>query len=165
MIGPTGTDFAVQPSVDPKSHFLIHPPITTSATRFTMAQFIRLPQTIRRAVCTVPLRVSIAPSATSTTRQFHSSSPAQKSHNPRWLSDVQARLKKCQGLDIAPQQAEKAKELSNYVQSHWLELLAGEEGYLTGKEWRGLDKHQVTWGDMVSSAEPSGLISERWLRI
>ncbi|KAH6982678.1 thioesterase-like superfamily-domain-containing protein [Ilyonectria destructans] len=127
-----------------------------------MAQFIRLPQTIRRAVCTVPLRASIAPSATSTTRQFHSTSPAQKSHNPRWLSDVQARLKKCQGLDIAPQQAEKAKELSNYVQSHWLELLAGEEGYLTGKEWRGLDKHQVTWGDMDSMGHVNNVMYNKY---
>ncbi|KAF7552315.1 hypothetical protein G7Z17_g4409 [Cylindrodendrum hubeiense] len=115
-----------------------------------MSMFVRLPHAVRRVVPTVPLRTSIAPNVTATTRQFHSTRPAQKSHNPRWLSDVKARLKRCQELDIAPQQVQKAKELSNYVQSNWLELLAGEEGFLTGKEWRGLDNHQVTWGDMDS---------------
>ncbi|KAH7166357.1 thioesterase-like superfamily-domain-containing protein [Dactylonectria macrodidyma] len=111
---------------------------------------MRIPHTFRRAVQSFTVSAPIASGATRTIRQFHSTRPAQKSHNPRWLSDVKARLARCQDLDIAPEHINKAKELYAYVQSHWLELLAGEEGYLTGKEWRGLDNHQVTWGDMDS---------------
>jgi hypothetical protein len=29
-------------------------------------------------------------------------------------------------------------------------MLAGPEGFLMGREWRGLDQREVVWGDMVS---------------
>jgi hypothetical protein len=51
---------------------------------------------------------------------------------------------------LPPKEAQEAGNISRYVKENWLELLAGREGYLTGKEWRGLDRHAVVWGDMVS---------------
>lgn len=30
------------------------------------------------------------------------------------------------------------------------ELVAGSEGFLTGKQWRGLFRQEVVWGEMVS---------------
>ncbi|KAH7140148.1 thioesterase-like superfamily-domain-containing protein [Dactylonectria estremocensis] len=126
---------------------------------------MRIPQTLCRAVPSLRLSAPVASGATRTIRQFHSTRPARKSHNPRWLSDVKARLKRCQDLDIAPERMKKSKELFAYIQSHWLELLAGEEGYLTAKEWRGLDNHQVTWGDMVSPVQfPTVDETPHWLR-
>lgn len=32
------------------------------------------------------------------------------------------------------------------------ELVAGSEGFLTGKQWRGLYRQEVVWGEMVSSS-------------
>lgn len=91
---------------------------------------------------------SIASVAAATSRAFHTTRPAEKNHakNPRWLSEVNQRLKRYQEPDVKPLQYQKAKDLSHHLQTNWLELLAGGEGYLTAKEWRGLDKHHVAWG-------------------
>ncbi|KAK1625112.1 thioesterase-like superfamily-domain-containing protein [Colletotrichum phormii] len=67
--------------------------------------------------------------------------------NPRWLSELQARIKRCAGLDLSGQQREELTALRKAVDGQWLELLAGREGFLTGPGWRGLDRHTVTWGD------------------
>ncbi|OHW94812.1 4-hydroxybenzoyl-thioesterase [Colletotrichum incanum] len=67
--------------------------------------------------------------------------------NPRWLSELQARIKRCAGLGLQGQQKEELKALREAVDGQWLELLAGREGFLTGPGWRGLDRHTVTWGD------------------
>ncbi|KAK1519699.1 uncharacterized protein CCOS01_11350 [Colletotrichum costaricense] len=69
--------------------------------------------------------------------------------NPRWLSELQSRIKRCAGLDLSEQQKEELTALRKAVDGQWLELLAGREGYLTGPGWRGLDRHTVTWGDQV----------------
>lgn len=69
--------------------------------------------------------------------------------NPRWLSDLQARIKRCASLGLEGQQKEELKALQETVDGQWLELLAGREGFLTGPGWRGLDRHTVTWGDQV----------------
>ncbi|TDZ54554.1 hypothetical protein CTRI78_v006230 [Colletotrichum trifolii] len=70
--------------------------------------------------------------------------------NPRWLSELQARVKRCSSLNLSPAQTEQLQILQKTMDEEWLELLAGREGYLTGPGWRGLDKHTVTWGDQVS---------------
>ncbi|KAK1461479.1 hypothetical protein CPAR01_14284 [Colletotrichum paranaense] len=67
--------------------------------------------------------------------------------NPRWLSELQSRIKRCAGLDLSGQQKEELAALRKAVDGQWLELLAGREGFLTGPGWRGLDRHTVTWGD------------------
>ncbi|KXH29904.1 hypothetical protein CNYM01_12772 [Colletotrichum nymphaeae SA-01] len=67
--------------------------------------------------------------------------------NPRWLSELQSRIKRCAGLDLSGQQKEELAALREAVDGQWLELLAGREGFLTGPGWRGLDRHTVTWGD------------------
>ncbi|KXH41565.1 hypothetical protein CSAL01_01067 [Colletotrichum salicis] len=52
--------------------------------------------------------------------------------NPRWLSELQARIKRCAGLDLSGQQKEELTTLRKAVDGQWLELLAGREGFLTG---------------------------------
>ncbi|GKT48694.1 uncharacterized protein ColSpa_08875 [Colletotrichum spaethianum] len=69
--------------------------------------------------------------------------------NPRWLSELQARIKRCAGLGLQGQQKEELKALQEAVDGQWLELLAGREGFLTGHGWRGLNRHTVTWGDQA----------------
>lgn len=36
------------------------------------------------------------------------------------------------------------------IAEDWRELVAGSEGFLTGKQHRGLYRQQVVWGEMVS---------------
>lgn len=73
--------------------------------------------------------------------------------NPRWLFELQERVAKINTQYLKPELAQEAGNVSRYVRSNWLELLAGREGFLTAKEWRGLDRFEIAWGDMVSSRE------------
>ncbi|KAI8209197.1 hypothetical protein K4K52_000714 [Colletotrichum sp. SAR 10_76] len=82
-----------------------------------------------------------------TTRLAASENGTGAAVNPRWLSELQARMKRVAGLKLDSAQKEELKGLREAVDGQWLELLAGREGFLTGPGWRGLDKHTVTWGD------------------
>ncbi|KAK7443661.1 hypothetical protein Landi51_09009 [Colletotrichum acutatum] len=81
------------------------------------------PQNPRRSFVTTAAR-SLAAST---------SSPASAPPlNPRWLSELQSRIKRCAGLDLSGQQKEELTALRKAVDGQWLELLAGREGFLTG---------------------------------
>jgi hypothetical protein len=71
--------------------------------------------------------------------------------SPRWLSDVRARIGKCIMFGIDSAQTQEAGSILQEVARDWRELVAGSEGYLTGKEWRGLYRQEVVWGEMVDS--------------
>lgn len=49
-------------------------------------------------------------------------------------------------------QKKKKNYILNTLRKTWLCLLAGPEGFLTDDRWKGLNGHQVAWGDMVSAA-------------
>lgn len=51
------------------------------------------------------------------------------------------------GIDEA--QTNEAGSILQEVSADWRELLAGSEGFLTGKEYRGLYRQEVVWGEMV----------------
>ncbi|PTB38756.1 hypothetical protein M441DRAFT_145472 [Trichoderma asperellum CBS 433.97] len=68
--------------------------------------------------------------------------------NPRWLSDLQGRLRKSLSLKIAPEKAETVKDRLAYLDKNWLMLSAGREGFLAEPERRGVDGHAIQWGDM-----------------
>ncbi|CAM1508621.1 Fc.00g054690.m01.CDS01 [Cosmosporella sp. VM-42] len=115
-----------------------------------MFRVARIAQVARRWKPSTHATCSIAPFAAGGRSTFYSTEATPSTPNPRWLSDLQSRLKKLQLRNLAPEQAAEVTEISSYVQSNWLELLAGREGFLTGKQWRGLDRHAVVWGDMDS---------------
>lgn len=50
----------------------------------------------------------------------------------------------------SPEKMKKAESLLHHTNSNWLKLLAGNQGFLTDESWRGLDRHAVQWGEMVS---------------
>ncbi|WQF85451.1 Putative HotDog domain superfamily protein [Colletotrichum destructivum] len=79
--------------------------------------------------------------------------------NPRWLSELQARIKRCGSLGLQGQQKDDLKALQEAVDGQWLELLAGREGFLTGSGWRGLDRHTVTWGDQDAMLTGAGHVN------
>ncbi|KAF5691275.1 hypothetical protein FDENT_3509 [Fusarium denticulatum] len=68
----------------------------------------------------------------------------------RWFADLQAQLKKFANNDYPASCVEEAKRQLVSNDRNWLQLLAGQQGFLTDKKWRGLDNHQLLWGDMDS---------------
>ncbi|TKW51548.1 hypothetical protein CTA1_2877 [Colletotrichum tanaceti] len=113
------------------------------------ARLARLPTQIPRRAFATSAR---CPAAANGSNGSGSGSGSGAALNPRWLSELQARIKKCGSLGLQGQQGEELKALREAVDGQWLELLAGREGFLTGPGWRGLDRHTVTWGDQVRCA-------------
>ncbi|CAJ0541008.1 Ff.00g078350.m01.CDS01 [Fusarium sp. VM40] len=68
----------------------------------------------------------------------------------RWFTDLQGQLKELTDAKQPSECARQARELYEFSQNNWLELLAGQQGFLTDKKWRGLNNHQLLWGDMDS---------------
>ncbi|RYN44836.1 hypothetical protein AA0118_g1012 [Alternaria tenuissima] len=56
-----------------------------------------------------------------------------------------------------PAQIEEAGSILQETAVDWRELVAGSEGFLTGKQWRGLYRQEVVWGEMVG-VPPSKLV-------
>ncbi|CAF3646000.1 unnamed protein product [Fusarium graminearum] len=79
--------------------------------------------------------------------RLYSTSPALPS---RWFADLQTQLKELTTERYPKECTEKAQKLYAFSEQNWLELLAGQQGFLTEKKWRGIDNHQLLWGDMVS---------------
>ena len=69
--------------------------------------------------------------------------------SPKWMSEVRQRLKKLKGANLSKEAEEKRAQVALVMRDRWLQLLAGKDGYLTDKEWRGLDNQDVAWGEMV----------------
>ncbi|OBS20018.1 hypothetical protein FPOA_11740 [Fusarium poae] len=68
----------------------------------------------------------------------------------RWFTDLQAQLKVLTTNKYPKECSEQAQKLYAFSNDNWLELLAGQQGFLTEKKWRGIDNHQLLWGDMDS---------------
>lgn len=86
--------------------------------------------------------------------RYQSTSPDKNSSataalSPRWLSDVKSRIGKCIMFGIDSAQTQEAGWILQEMSTDWRELVAGSEGFLTGKEWRGLYRQDVVWGEMV----------------
>ena len=86
-----------------------------------------------------------------------SSQAATASLSPRWLSDLKARIGKCINFGINSEQVKEASAILHDVNLHWRDMVAGSEGFLTGKDRWGLYRQQVAWGEMVGSSSPQSL--------
>lgn len=69
--------------------------------------------------------------------------------NPRWLSDLKRRIGKCVTFGMKSAQVEEAGFILKEIARDWRELVAGSEGFLTGKTRKGLHRQSVVWGEMV----------------
>lgn len=77
--------------------------------------------------------------------------PAETAPNSRWLSDIRHRLST--GISKRADESKVVAQLKHhmsFLDQHRLNLSAGREGFLIEPQWRGLDKHNIAWGDMVS---------------
>lgn len=69
--------------------------------------------------------------------------------DPRWLSDVKARIGKCIMFGLTPLQTEEAGHILRSISQDWRDLVAGAEGFLTESGRAGLYSQNIAWGDMV----------------
>ncbi|KAF7558597.1 hypothetical protein G7046_g5569 [Stylonectria norvegica] len=69
----------------------------------------------------------------------------------RWFSELQLRIEQSMGSHVPFNRREAARALLESTNKNWMGLLAGKEGFLTEQEWRGLNGHEVAWGDMRCS--------------
>ncbi|KAI9871936.1 MAG: hypothetical protein M1830_002239 [Pleopsidium flavum] len=68
--------------------------------------------------------------------------------DPRWLSDLKKRIGKCVMFGLKPVQVQEAASILKEIARDWRELVAGSEGFLTGRRRRGLHRQNVVWGEM-----------------
>lgn len=71
---------------------------------------------------------------------------------PRWLGDLKRRIGYCISFGLTQDQVDEAGNILRIVARDWKELVAGSEGYLTGKRRAGFEGREVVWGEMVSDA-------------
>ena len=83
-----------------------------------------------------------------------SNEPTIASLSPRWLSDLKARIGRCILFGLSPEQTNAAGVALQELTTDWRDLVAGSEGFLTGKGRMGLYRQEVVWGEMVSSPSP-----------
>ncbi|KAF2470396.1 uncharacterized protein BDR25DRAFT_287301 [Lindgomyces ingoldianus] len=88
--------------------------------------------------------------------------PATASLNPRWLSDLKTRIGKCIMFGLNTQQTTEAGSMLREIALDWRELVAGSEGFLTGKNRRGLYRHEVVWGEMDSMGHVNNVVYNRY---
>ena len=67
----------------------------------------------------------------------------------RWLSDLKQRIGKCILFGLNQGQVDEVGDIMGVVAGDWRELLAGSEGFLTGRA--GYEGREVAWGEMVSA--------------
>ncbi len=74
---------------------------------------------------------------------------------PRWLSDLKKRVGKCIIFGLSDQQIDEAGEIMRTVARDWRDLVAGSEGFLTGRGRAGFEGREVVWGEMDVMVSPS----------
>ena len=76
--------------------------------------------------------------------------PVTEALPARWLSDLKRRIGKCIIFGLKQEQVDEAGDILRVVAREWRELVAGSEGFLTGRGRAGAEGREVVWGDMVS---------------
>lgn len=78
--------------------------------------------------------------------------------SPRWLSDLKSRIGRCITFGLSAPQQQEAGRICEVLARDWRELVAGSEGFLTAKGFRGLWRQHVVWGEMVRPSSPFLLV-------
>ena len=110
-------------------------------------------QLFKRATQCDPLVICLASfrsHARCTSSSANNPAPTITSNPLRFLSDLRTRVGKCINFGLSPSQIQDAGDICRILARDWRELLAGSEGFLTAKGRRGLHRHPVVWGEMVS---------------
>ncbi|KAM5350663.1 hypothetical protein ACJ41O_007168 [Fusarium nematophilum] len=121
-----------------------------------MAEMIRLSRSLRHPAAT--LRPAILSPATPSTRRFSSTDqesrgvPKSQQRQKWWVTDATQRLSKLRFIKhkIPEDRYKAACGLAQRLEQNWIHMEGGRLGFVTTQDMRGLQKHEVAWGDMVS---------------
>ena len=104
------------------------------------------PLLVRRRINLTPLRpyVSAASASCSANASIEAAVPG------RWLADLKQRVGRCMSFGLTKTQVDEAGDILKVVAKDWRELVAGSDGFLTGKGRAGFESREVEWGEMVS---------------
>lgn len=97
-----------------------------------------------------------APCRLSSTSAAPLDAPVTAALPARWLSDLKQRIGKCIIFGLNQEQIDEVGNIMRVVARDWRELLAGSEGFLTGRGRAGCEGREVVWGEMVSSWHHEG---------
>ena len=67
----------------------------------------------------------------------------------RWLSDLKIRIGKCIIFGLKQTEIDEAGDILKVAAQDWKQLVAGSEGFLTGRGRAGFERREVIWGEMV----------------
>lgn len=114
-----------------------------------------MPRPRIRPLCSRPLRTPFRHAKCqlcrlSSTSATPPNAPVTAALPPRWLSDIKQRIGKCIIFGLNQEQVDEAGSIMKIVARDWRELLAGSEGFLTGRGRAGCEGREVVWGEMVS---------------
>ncbi|PHH67419.1 hypothetical protein CDD81_29 [Ophiocordyceps australis] len=84
------------------------------------------------------------------TARSYSSNTDPPSIPSRWLFDLQHRIRQLLSGRTETEPVRRLREKLQLLDTDWLDLVAGRDGYIPDIKWRGLDEYAVAWGDMDS---------------
>ncbi|KAL2355977.1 hypothetical protein BJ546DRAFT_969478 [Cryomyces antarcticus] len=126
----------------------LQPLTTISPTRLIAAQ-------------TAPFSITHRPSSGQDS-QLSPAKPIPAQLSPRWLGELKQRIGKCILFGLRPEQTARAGTMLQEMARDWRELLAGSEGFLTGKDRRGTYRREVVWGEMDSMGHVNNVTYNRY---
>jgi hypothetical protein len=85
-----------------------------------------------------------------------------KQSSSRWLGETKSRIGKCIVFGLNETQVRDAARITKILGEEWRELVAGRQGFLTGKRRAGLLRHRVVWGEMDSMAHVNNVTYTRY---
>ena len=103
-----------------------------------------------RSSCSLFRHTTCAPRRLSSTTAAPPDVPITAALPTRWLSDLKLRIGKCIIFGLDREHVDEAGRIMKIVARDWRELLAGSEGFLTGRGKAGFERRDVEWGEMVS---------------
>src|SRR2546421_7634806 len=107
----------------------------------------RLPKTVRCTVHSPQHYSRLRRSLSSANAHDKPAVQVAASPSPRWLSDIKERIGKCIMFGMKPGQIDEAGHILQELARDWRNLLAGSQGFLTGKGRVGLESQAVVWGE------------------
>ena len=121
-------------------------PRSMPAANLRPLSFILRPLYFQPALLHIPSRHS----STTSTPDLPSNGSVTEPLPARWLTDLKSRIGKCIMSGLREEQVDEAGDILKTLTRDWRELVAGSEGFLTGKGRAGFEGREVEWGEMVS---------------
>jgi acyl-CoA thioesterase FadM len=86
----------------------------------------------------------------------------QAALNPRWLTDIKARIGKCLTFGVPPPLVDEAGKVLEELGQDWRDLVAGSEGFVTDPQRSGLHRHAIYWGDQDTMGHVNNVMYVRY---